>query len=609
VAGSADCSIPSSVDGAVAQALTERQGTERNGYFVARDHRGGVVSVLSSARRRWFALAGLWVLLLVLGAGGFIQQARDGGFHRPFLDTLYLTLQLATLDYKGGSDVLNWRLQITRFAAPIVSASTVLQSASVVFGEQFRRFRLRFARNHTVVCGLGDVGTRLAIAFAEGGGTVVAIEPSPQTPGVATAREHGVTVLIGSADRALLSEARVDRAARLIAVCGDDATNVQIALAAAEVAEHRVGNALRCSVHLTDAVLADLLRIADLDSSSAIRLSFFNVHERAARSLLTEHPPFRDEHVHAMVLGLGQLGTSLVVALAQQWVDIHPDRPLRLTLVDRSATGRWEALRLQHPALVDVCEPTLLDLDLDAPAAGKVDELRGIFADDGPTWAVVAFEDESLALSSALFVRQSLAASDVQVVVRTRTDAGLAALLAQQAARGRALPALQTFPFLDRTCTPGMIDGGLRDQLAQAVHSDYLDQTRTDPDAGSALKRPWIELDDDQRDLSRRRVDGIVDDLAAVGFTLLPLRRWGAPTVSMTDDEVERVAQNEHQRWCTDRRAAGWTHAVVRNDQLQHNPLLIDWDQLPLDARSRNIEAARSLPQMLARAGFEPVPT
>ena len=61
---------------------------------------------------------------------------------------------------------MNWRLQVARFAAPVMAASTVLLTASLVFVEQYRQFRLRFVSGHTIVCGLGDTGTRIAQAFA-----------------------------------------------------------------------------------------------------------------------------------------------------------------------------------------------------------------------------------------------------------------------------------------------------------------------------------------------------------------------------------------------------------------------------------------------------------
>ena len=101
---------------------------------------------IDNPRHRWFALAGLWAALMALGIWGFLQQASADGVDRPFMDTLYLTLQLATLDYDGSSGPMNWQLQIARFVAPVMAMGTVLQTASVIFRDQFRRYRLRYAK-------------------------------------------------------------------------------------------------------------------------------------------------------------------------------------------------------------------------------------------------------------------------------------------------------------------------------------------------------------------------------------------------------------------------------------------------------------------------------
>jgi hypothetical protein len=52
---------------------------------------------LFSARRRWHLLAFAWVVLIILGYGGFVEQSRAADLGRGFLDNLYLTLQLAVL--------------------------------------------------------------------------------------------------------------------------------------------------------------------------------------------------------------------------------------------------------------------------------------------------------------------------------------------------------------------------------------------------------------------------------------------------------------------------------------------------------------------------------
>jgi hypothetical protein len=563
---------------------------------------------IDDARRRWFVLAGLWVALLVVGISGFVQQASADGVDRPFADTLYLTLQLATLDYDGSSGPMNWRLQVARFVAPVMAAGTVLQTASVVFREQFQRWRLRYAKDHTIVCGLGDTGSRIARGFARAGERVVAIELDPLVIAGSDATEELDVVLAGSAsDPALLRTAGVERARRIVLACGSDADNVQATAVVAQLSADRTGTALRCAVRLTDAELTVLLRAADLESHGGTRIRYFNLHESAARALLSEHaPPMAAEGAppHLMVMGLGQFGRSLVLALCQQWADLHPGEKLCPTLVDRSARGRWEALRLQHPALDDVCEPTLVDLDVEDPSADAVDGFIALLTEDPPSWVAVAFDDESFALANAVFLHQHLPWGEVPIIVRMRTEDGLGGLLAPHPDSEVAFPGVELFPFLDRTCTPATVDGGVREQLARAVHDDYLAHL---PPAGerTSLQRPWDELADDQREASRRRVDGILADLAAVGCDLVPLRRWGAPQVTLDDTQVGVLAEREHGRWFAERTADGWTHGPVRDDEAKRNPLLVPWEELGEEARRSNLASAANLLPMLARNGFE----
>jgi hypothetical protein len=305
---------------------------------------------------------------------------------------------------------------------------------------------------------------------------------------------------------------------------------------------------------------------------------------------------------------MGQFGRSLVVALGQQWVHLHPGEVLRPTLVDANAAGRWAELTLRHPALAEVCRPDLIDLDLEAPSADGLDAFAGLLAADPPSWVAVVVDDERLALANAVFLHQRLARGSVPIVVRMGSATGLGALLDPVSGSEQSFPGVSVFPFLDRTCTLESVDGGIREQLAEAVHEDYLATLPADAPAGG-LQRPWGELDDDQRDLSRRRVDGIVGDLAAVGCELQPLRRWGAVALELDEAEVQELARREHQRWFDDRTAAGWTHGDVRDDTAKRNPLLVPWEALPPGPREANLESVRALQPMLARAGFEAVRT
>lgn len=563
--------------------------------------------LLGSARGRWYALAVLWAVVIVLGIGGFVEQGREGGESRPFLDTLYLTLQLATLDYSGSSGPMNWRLQVGRFVVPIMAASTVLQTASVVFAGELNRLRIRRSNRHTIVAGLGDVGRRLAQAFADSGERVVAIDADAALVAAARESDDRIGALVGDpTDAATLLRLRIDRARRLVVATADDATNVAVASAASGVVRRPGRAALRCAVQLSDAELASLLRASDLDSQATTRLGYFSLHERAARALLSENHPFSDEGSRPLVIGLGQFGRSLVVALGQQSAHHRPGRPLDLTLVDANASGRWAELTQRHPALGEVCTATLVDVDLGVPDAAGVEAFARELMERPPTWVAIVVDDEPLALANAVFLHQRLPRGAVPIVVRMRSSAGLGTLLDPLSGSDHAFPGVTVFPFLDRACTVESVEGGIREQLAQAVHEDYLSSLPPGP-SGTDLQRAWGDLDDDQRDLSRRRVDGIVGDLAEIGCELAPLRRWGAPRTAFTDEELESLAAREHARWYADRTAAGWTHAETRDERALRNPLLVPWESLPGPARASNVEAARALQPMLARAAFEVV--
>lgn len=556
-----------------------------------------------SERQRWWLLAGAWVVLLVLGIGGFVQQSRDLDLGLNFLDHLYLTLQLAALDYKGASSAINWRLQVARFAAPGIAAGTLLQSASIVFREQFTRWRSRRARGHTLVCGLGPVGTRLTEALVADGRRVLAVSAEPNTPGEATVKRLGVPVVIGDpTDRDVLAVVRADRAARVVAVADLDATNVAIAAAVGELDRPAGTPPLRCAVRLLDGELAHLLRSTELGRAGGVRLEFFNVHERAAHALLAAHPltgATDGAEPHLMVLGLGQLGRDLVVTATQQWAE-QGRGPLTITLVDRQAAGRLHALRMRHPALRTKLSARCIPLDIGTPTEAAVDEFEAVLAEHPPTLVVAAFEDESLAWTSGLFVRRRVT-RPVDIVVRTESDGGFGKHLQGALGDRGALGRIVTFPFLERACTTDLIEGGVREQLARGLHADHVGRAGS----GAALHREWAELSEAERESSRAAADAVVDRLEAIGARLVPLAAWDLDREVFTPSEVEQLAAAEHLRWKAEREADGWTYGDVRDDAARRNPLLVDWDALSDEAKAYNRDAARALPALLARAGFD----
>jgi TrkA-N domain/RyR domain len=563
-----------------------------------------VLRRLWAPRSRWLVLSGLWVAVAVLGMWGMVGKSPPGSTFNTW-DRLYAVPDLFGLTFANDYAAVDWRIQLARFLGPMVTATTFLQASALLFREQVDRLRLRLARDHVVVCGLGEKGLRLAASFRDGGRRVAAVEVDPASPGIPVARAHGVAVLVGDAtDPIVLRQAGVARAGELVAAA-DDGTNARVAALVRELDRRAGAVPLHCAAHLLDPQLCHLLRSEALeDEAEGVRLEFFNVHQQAARAWLAAEPvlDLDGRAPHLVVVGVGLLGQSLVVAAGQRWADRDGAGRLPVTLVDREAGGRLQALRLRHPSLERWCEVTAIDLDLDRPAPDAVDAFTDLLTSGRVTAVFVALDADATALSAALTVRQVLGSRPAKVLVRTRSEAGLGVLLGV----GRSAVPVVAFSPLDRTCTAEAVAGGTHEQVARALHDDYLARVRRDGGAGAGSAAvPWEELPEPMRESNRRAAAALAAGLHEVELDLIPLYRWDDGGQVLTDAEVEVLARREHDRWAEERRLAGWRWGERRDDAARTNPLLVPWEEMAEADRERDRQAVRELPAMLARAGFD----
>lgn len=560
-----------------------------------------VIEQFRSRSSRWWLILGIWCVVVVLGIGGFVQQANEQGVPVKATSVVYNTLDLITLGYLGG-EPLNWRIEIARFIAPVIAAASILQAASAAFQEQLRRFRVRFLSGHVVVVGLGEVGSRLVPGFLAAGRRVVAVESDPSSPGLAAARARGVHVEVGDPTQPdVLDRAGVGRAAELVVVTGDDGTSVGVVAAAATLGRDERSPALRCAVEVGRIELARVLRSFGLRRDGNLRIEFFDLDDLAAHAWMHEFPPYGDgsRPAHFVMMGAGEIGRSLMVAAAQRnHAQGHP--PLLLTLIDKEATDRWDGLLARHPALSEAVDATIVDVDLEYPSPAALDLVGDRLRDHVPTAVAVTFSDEGLSLATALWANEVIDDPRVPIIVRTRSDQGMTALLHPASAGGR-LDGINVFPYYDRAATPDAVLGGVREQLARSLHAEYLERVGTDDDG---YQRPWSQLTDGERESSRRQAEQLVSNLSDAGYDLAPLRHWGTST-PVDPSDLELLAGEEHKRWKADREAQGWTFGDQRDDAAKRNPLLVPWEQLPEPDREANRDIIRALPALLARAGLE----
>lgn len=94
------------------------------------------------------------------------------------------------------------------------------------------------------------------------------------------------------------------------------------------------------------------------------------------------------------------------------------------------------------------------------------------------------------------------------------------------------------------------------------------------------------------------------EKLKAIGCYIVPLADWNAAEFPFSREEIELMAQMEHERWSEERRTQGWSYGP-RDEAKKTNPSLLPWPELPEATRDWNRAAVREIPTSLERAGFQ----
>ena len=569
------------------------------------------------ATARWPVIGTLFLAALVLGWIGFDLNSRALGEPGSFLDNLYRTLQLFIIHSGAVAQPVPWQLEVARFLAPAVAAGATLSALATLLGEQLAAARVRFYANHVVVCGLGRLGSLLARTLREAGYQVVAVESDTENGAIARCREVGIVVLVGDGtDPVVLRKAGVRRAGYLFAVAGDDGRNSDIAIAAAGLAGVRSGSPLTCFVHVMDDKLADVLRQVGLARrGGGARIEYFNVAEQGAPALLTDYPPFDAQGKtplgapHIVVVGLGEMGTRLIVYAARRWRSIPGvgGKKLKITAVDLQADARVALLYERFPRLAGVCELRPARMDLDSAEFERSDFLFGRRGQSDVTGVYVCVGDDAVGLSAALHLRHRLGNRPVPIVVRTTQEGGLAALLGgERGQSGATFGDLSVFGLLDLVCRPDVLLAGQNEVLARAIHANYVSKRRQE--GQTAQTNPsmvdWQQLSEALKESNRAQAADIAGKLEAIGCDIVPMTDWDVDPTVFTTDDVELLARLEHDRWRKEREAGGWRLAATKDETRKESPYLIPYDDLSEDVKEIDRETVRAVPAFLAEVYF-----
>ena len=77
------------------------------------------------------------------------------------------------------------------------------------------------------------------------------------------------------------------------------------------------------------------------------------------------------------------------------------------------------------------------------------------------------------------------------------------------------------------------------------------------------------------------------------------------PVFHFTHNEIEILAEMEHNRWAKERYLDGWQYGKEKDVLKKISPHLVSWPGLPESIKEYDRNTVRKIPELLANVGFE----
>ncbi len=161
----------------------------------------------------------------------------------PFLRKLYYAFQLFTTEsgdriYES-RETISWYgfliFNLARFLAVSTLIYTIVFALYTVLKDELYLTRVKYMNKHVIICGLGEIGFALANNYDEKDNLVI-IENNVDNENLSKLKKQGVKIVKGNAlDPQTLEKAGVSHAKCLIALTGDDFSNLTIIRNANEI--------------------------------------------------------------------------------------------------------------------------------------------------------------------------------------------------------------------------------------------------------------------------------------------------------------------------------------------------------------------------------------
>lgn len=548
------------------------------------------------------------VSLIVIGH--FLEAPQDAAPIAVLYGGLYRAAQAFVLN--GKYDEINIFVAAGQAIATLIFFGIALGLFWRYMREAWHQIQAWTYSDHVIICGGDNQSAEFVETFIRGldeldaKPKVVFIPNANASQDLGIAKHESLAILRGNpTNAAVLRRARVARAAHLIAVSGNDSTNVAIVSTASQVKRHwqtplecHIGTSSDGYYEMIEEIGVQSLRnekvvISALGGSSAIALEMFadiksryNADSNSSRVIFVGHDGAANQLIkllNAWQESLALTNKFEVIVFgenAESWIqDISQNKSIESGSITLSAQNI--DLYTRHEITDLVCS--------------KQTDLLAVVV-------CIGDENQAVCLSHRL---SGLVKPEVNVLAQVQSSLSVIENLTEISAGDLGRPQLRVFDQAVCMAHPKYSLQSVPLSLATSIHGDWRQlASAQDLKDRPELNRVWSEIPDWGRAQNYRQARNIIMLSHQMGARLVRADYSNQPAIVFSEGLVHVLAGLEHESWRRSLEAKGWRYGPVRDERKRHNPVLRPWDDLSDDEQAQTKQEIEKWPTIIGRCGF-----
>ncbi|MHA1453895.1 MAG: NAD-binding protein, partial [Promethearchaeota archaeon] len=544
-----------------------------------------------------------------------------------FTDILYKVLRLFVFEHLGATPD-SWQLVVALYICPFATYYSVAFTFFYVFRNRIKMLRIRFLRNHIIICGLNKRSACLATDFYKAKKKIVIITDDLKNQYANKMEDLGIHLIEGnSSDPFILNKAGVIRAETLIAFTEDDTKNMEITINAEEIVEKRrtTKKKLFCYTHIFDKKMYDAFSKREIFylSHKKFESKLFNTYQNDARLLFLTYP-FEEivdetdgiDQVHILLIGFGNLGETIFLQAAQMG-HYRNNKSINLTVLGEKKEC-WTRFLYQYPGLKKIKELTSnsFDYNFDKIKLEDIEALESKINDIHKTLPITALvlclenEEKSIKLSLNLMeiFKKFNILLRLPLAIYLDENEDLAKLgqniLDEDEKSSDVINKFDIKPYglITQSCSKEIIAQENLDRIAKMIHEVFLegekDKLDTD-ETKSKFGKPWEKLPEVIRKSNRLQADHMIIKIRTLKARVGKIVAKGEEFELGEDDLSTDLAIMEHNRWCAERWVEGWKYGKEKDKLMKINPALVPYAELHDDEVKKDKSAVNTITKSL----------